>query len=145
MAEPDVSQDASLRDKPLTKYPYGGIVLTALAGSWLILTSLVFTLGWHPAHGRMHGHGRFLWHHDVVFHYAGQVYWNWFGAIFGALMLLAAGLMVWRPKTAIAWASGVIVFSLIVLVSGAGGIVAGILGLLGGILAVLWQPIPKGP
>ena len=136
MAEPDVSRNASLRDKPLTKYPYGGIVLTALAGSWLILTSLVFTLGWHPVHGRMHGHGRFLWHHDAVFHYGGQVYWNWFGAVSGVLMLIAAALMIWRPKTAIAW---------IVLVSGAGGIVAGLLGLIGGVLAILWQPIPKGP
>jgi hypothetical protein len=139
--QPDRSNEPQ-RGGPI---PVAAAVVTALAGVWLLVTALVMGLGHHPVHGRMHGMGRMLWHHEMIMRYRGQVFWNWFGVVAAILLFVGALLMVLKPASAIAWAAAVVILSILVLLSGAGGILAGALGIVGGILAIRRQPLPRGP
>ncbi len=145
--DPSNSQhpDRSHEPGPDRPIPVVAAVVTVLAGVWLVVTALVMALGTHPVHGRMHGMGRMLWHHQMIMRYRGQVFWNWFGVVAAILLLVGALLMVLKPASAIAWGAAVLILSILVLLAGAGGVLAGAIGILGGILAIRRQPLPKGP
>ena len=63
------------------------------------------------------------------------------GIIFGIIVIISAIMLYRDPKQHELWGALIVVFSVISIVSGMGGMGIGLaLGLIGGVLAIVWKP-----
>lgn len=127
--------------------PMAALVISLLAGLWMLGSSAAGGMGWHGGmgHGRMMGGmgrgsmGMWMWRHDYMNDFMAAGAWSWIGLAVAILLCVAAIIVYVRPQGHIAWGVTIIVGSVIAAITGAGFLPA-VLGIVGGILAVTWRP-----
>lgn len=128
------------RDKPLIAF-----VVSLIAGIWMLAAGGMTTMGHAggPGGGMTGGwhHGRnWMWHHEIMHGYGGAALWGWIGVLAAVAVLVAAVTLYARPVAARGSGIVILVASLVAVLGGAGGVVAGGLGVVGGVLALAWRP-----
>ena len=105
-------------------------VLSLLAGLWML------GMGVMMASWAVGGEYSWMWGHGMMRGFYSSLWWPWFGAIAGALVLLGAVMLMAKPAQRRGWGILIIIVSALNFFVGMGGFVAGILGIIGGALAI---------
>lgn len=118
-------------------------VLSLLAGLWMLLTGgMMNHYGMMMGGASSHGHfgmygwsGMNGWMWGRGMHTFG-LWWPWFGALAGIVVILGAVILFVKPAQARTWGWIILIASALDFFLGMGGLVAGVLGVMGGILAI---------
>src|SRR5574337_41248 len=121
------------QSKPDQK-PTAAFVLSLLAGLWMLFAgSAMSGSSWDGMAGWMWGQG-------MMRGFAPTLWWPWFGAVAGIIVLVGAAMLYVKPAQSQPWGMVILIASALNFFVGMGGILAGVLGVIGGALALSWQP-----
>jgi hypothetical protein len=114
-----------------TEQPTAAFVLSLLAGLWMMAGGGMMggmMGGWHGAGGWMRGRAGIGG--------LGALWWPWFSAFAGIIVLIGAVMLYVRPEQRRSWGAVILVVSALDFLSGMMGLLAGTLGVIGGVLAL---------
>ena len=112
-----------------TDQPTAAFVLSLLAGLWMLAAgSMMGGFGW----GGMMG-GWIVGRGGIA---GSGVWWPWFGAFAGIIVLVGAVMLYVRPEQRRTWGAVILVASALNFLVGMMGLLAGTLGVIGGVLAL---------
>jgi hypothetical protein len=104
-------------------------VLSLLAGLWMLAAgSMMGGFGWG---GMM---GGWMWGQGAVRGFG--VWWPWFGAVAGIIVLVGAVMLYLKPGQRRTWGAVILIASALNFLVGMMGLLAGTLGVIGGALAL---------
>jgi len=114
--------------------PTAAFVLSLLAGLWMMagggmMGSMMSGFGWH-------GMGGWMWGRAGIGEFRTAMWWPWFSAIAGIIVLVGAVMLYVRPERRRSWGVVILVASALDFLSGMMGLLAGTLGVIGGVLAM---------
>lgn len=114
--------------------PTAAFVLSLLAGLWMMagggmMGSMMGGFGWH-------GMGGWMWGRAGITGFWSGMWWPWFSALAGIIVLTGAVMLYVRPERRSSWGAVILLVSALDLLSGMMGLLAGTLGVIGGVLAL---------
>ncbi|HEV2522766.1 MAG TPA: hypothetical protein VGT24_10340 [Candidatus Acidoferrales bacterium] len=117
-----------------TEQPTAAFVLSLLAGLWMLgAGGMMGGFGWGGMMGGWHGMGGWMWGQGTR---SFGVWWPWFAALAGIVVLVGAVMLYVRPEQRRSWGVVILVASAANIFLGMMGLLAGTLGVIGGVLAM---------
>jgi hypothetical protein len=130
---------------PHEERPVAAFIVSLIAGLWMFASG-----GWMMAGGGwtgMMGGGMmgwqgyggastWMWHHRLMNAFWPGGWWSWIGLAAGILVIVGAVAVYAQPSSRAKWGITIIVASVVAMIMGTGGVLAGVLGIIGGVLAL---------
>ena len=120
-----------------TEQPTAAFVLSLLAGLWMLAAGgMMGGFGWGGMMGGWHSGmmGGWMWGRTGIRGFG--VWWPWFGALAGIVVLVGAVMLYVRPEQRRSWGLVILIASALNIFLGMMGLLAGTLGVIGGVLAL---------
>jgi len=120
-----------------TEQPTAAFVLSLLAGLWMLAAGgMMGGFGWGGMMGGWHSGmmGGWMWGRTGIRGFG--VWWPWFGALAGIVVLVGAVMLYVKPEQRRSWGVVILVASALNIFLGMMGLLAGTLGVIGGVLAL---------